>query len=65
MLKIGDHAQTNAHWNNNHDKIEGVVTAIIPLKGNEPLPLIELNGGESRINEFWLEKMDNEFLEMC
>lgn len=65
MVKKGDLVRTNSNWNKNHTPIQGIVTRIIPLKGTEPLPLIELNGGEHRINEFWLEKVNNDWLGRC
>ena len=65
MVKIGDLVRTNANWNKNNTPIQGVVTRIISLNGIEPFPLCELNEGEHRINEFWLEKVNNDWLEMC
>ena len=64
MIKIHDLVRTTEQWNKSDAPIMGVVTDIIPLKG-EPFPSIELNGGEHRINGFWLEKVNNEWLEMC
>ena len=64
MIKRHDLVRTTKQWNNSNTPIQGVVTDIIPLRG-EPFPLIELNDGEYRINGFWLEKVNNEWLEMC
>lgn len=65
MVKLGDLVRTNEQWNKNDTPIQGVVTRIIPLTGIEPYPLLELNDGEHRINEFWVEKINNDWLEMC
>ena len=66
MVQKDDLVRTNANWNKNNIPIQGVVTRIISVRSTgEPFPIIELNGGEHRINEFWLEKVTNDWLNMC
>lgn len=65
-MKLNDIVRTNDNWNKNNTPIQGIVTRIISLESTgEPFPLIELNGGEYRINEFWLEKVNNDWLDTC
>ena len=49
MIQINDLVRTTKQWNGIDTPNQGIVTGIIPLKG-EPFPLIELNDGEYRIN---------------
>lgn len=55
-MKIGNYVKTNNHWNSNHEPMEGKVTKIIPSGGRD-MPIIELDGGKHKINEFWLDKV--------
>lgn len=66
MVQKGDRVKTNDNWNKNNIPIKGIVTRIISVRSTgEPFPIIELNDGEHRINEFWLEKVNNDWLNMC
>jgi len=53
-VNLYDKVRTNKHWNANNEPIHGKITKIIPSRGMD-LPIVELNYGRYRLNEFWLE----------
>lgn len=55
-MKIGDNVKTNENWNRNHEPIKGKVTKIFPSGGRD-MPIIEIDDGKYKINEFWLDKV--------
>jgi len=55
-MKVGDKVKTNDSWNKNRTPISGKVTKIFPSHGID-MPIVEIDDGKYKINEFWLDKI--------